>query len=84
MKYVKFVFVLCILINTLLCCQQGATVPKLYWSKKEGERVVDFDGVPFSVEKVGLSDCHYLEQYKKPKEYKARRLRLHSTHTSTL
>ena len=64
----------------MLCCQQIATVPKLYWSKKEGERVVDFDSVPFSVEKVSLYDCHYEEQYKKPKEYKARRLRLQSTH----
>ena len=49
MRYVKFVFVLGILINILLCSQQGAAVPKLYWSKKEGECVVDFDGVPFSV-----------------------------------
>ena len=80
MRYVKFVFVLGILINILLCCQQGATVPKLYWSKRESECVVDFDGVPFSAEKVGLYDCHYGEQYKKS-EYKARWLRLQSTST---
>ena len=43
----------------------------LYWSKKKGERVVLYlDGVPLSVEKVSLYNCHYGEQYKNPKNIK--------------
>ena len=80
MHVVKFATVVGNFINIMLCCQQTPTVAKLYWSKKEGERVVEFDCIPFSVEKVSLYDCHYGEHYKKHKEHKAKQLRLQSTH----
>ena len=43
--------------------------PKLYWSKKEDIRPVQFDGIPFSIEKVTLYDCQYGEHYWKDKPY---------------
>jgi len=51
----------------------------LYWSKKEGDRTVQFDGIPFSVEKVTLYDCQYGEQYWKDKAKQNKRLRLQTT-----
>ena len=51
----------------------------MYWSKKEGDRTIQFDGIPFTVEKVTFYDCQYGEHYwkDKPKQYK--RLRLQTT-----
>ena len=31
---------------------QMLVCPKLYWSKKEGDRTIQFKGVPFSIEKL--------------------------------
>ena len=53
--------------------------PKLYWSKKEGIRTVQFDGIPFSIEKVTLYDCQYGEHYWKDKPCQNKRLKLQNT-----
>lgn len=53
--------------------------PKLYYTKKEGSREVNFDGVPFSVDKVSVLDCQYGVQYWKKKENKKVRLKLQGT-----
>lgn len=53
--------------------------PKLYWSKKEGDRTVQFDGIPFSIEKVTLYDCQYGEHYWKENRNKTKQLRLQTT-----
>ena len=53
--------------------------PKLYWSKKEGIRTVQFDGIPFSIEKVTLYDFQYGEHYWKDKSCQNKRLKLQNT-----
>ena len=34
---------------------------KLYWTKSEGDNESSFDGIPFSVDKMRILDCHYGE-----------------------
>ena len=41
---------------------------KLYWTKSEGGREVNFDGMPFSVDKVSVRDCQYGNHYWKEKK----------------
>lgn len=59
-----------ILINILLCCQQVVTVPKLYRSKKEGEHVVDFDGVPFLLKMLAYTIAIMESNIRNPKSVK--------------
>lgn len=58
---------------------QIETCPKLYWSKKEGDRTIQFDGIPFSIEKVTHYDCQYGEHYWKDNPRQNKRLKLQTT-----
>ena len=52
---------------------------RLYWSKTEGRKLLEFDGVPFSVEDVRTLDCQFGEKYYKQKKPLGKRLWLQGT-----
>lgn len=54
-------------------------LPKLFWKKIEGGRMVSFDNAPFSVDKEALLDCQYGKQYWKVKEQKKSKLEVQTT-----
>ena len=54
-------------------------VPKLFWTKTEGDRTIQFNGIPFSVEKVTTLDCQYGEHYWKKKAKKTNKLKIQGT-----
>ena len=50
-------------------------VPKLYWLKREQGRTIQFDGIPFSIEKITTLDCQYGDHYWKEKHKKTKKLK---------
>ena len=56
-------------------CKQA----RLYWSKTERRKLLEFDGVPFSVGDVRTLDCQFGEKYYKQKKPLGKRLWLHGT-----
>ena len=57
----------CMPVLWLVLIMQMEMCPNLYWSMKEGIRTVQFDVIPFSIEKATLYDCQYGEHYWKDK-----------------
>ena len=55
------------------------SISKLFWSKREGERTVQFNGIPFAVNKVTVFDCQYGDHYWKEREKSNKRLRLQNS-----
>ena len=51
----------------------------MYWLKREQGRTIQFDGIPFSIEKVTTLDCQYGEHYWKEKSKKTKKLKIQNT-----
>ena len=57
-------------------CPVSQKQPRVYWSKAEGGRIINFDYIPCSVAEIKLLDCQFGEMYYKQKPPKGERLRL--------
>ena len=54
-------------------------VSKLYWLKREQGRAIQFDGIPFSTEKVTILDCQYSDHNWKEKCKRTKKLKIQNT-----
>ena len=78
MSYIKLE-IFCILVKYIFpcICQQSAE-NKIFISKK-GDRKINFDGLPFSIDEERVLDCRYGKHYYKEKESIGKQQRFQGT-----